>query len=53
MAPIELGGTLLEQQVLLEAVAVMLLEMAGGGVFLLLPGNSGKKLRSIVGGYRE
>ena len=45
VAPIELGEALLEQQVVLEVVAVMLLEMVVGGglVFLLLPGDSGKK----------
>ena len=38
VAPIELGEALLEEQALLEAVAVMLLEMAvAGGLVFLLP----------------
>ena len=38
---------------MLEVVAVMLLEMAAAGGFFLLPGDSGKKWCSMVGGYRE
>ena len=55
VAPIELGEALLEQQVVLEVVAVILFQMAvvGGLVFLSLPGESGKKWRSMVGGYGE
>ena len=55
VAPTDLGEALLEQQVVLEAVAVMLLAMAAVGrlVFLSPPGDSGKKQRSMVSGYRE
>ena len=66
VAPIELEEALLEQQALLEAVvvtlletallkavAVILLEMALGGLVFLSPGgDSIKKWCSMVGGHR-
>ena len=55
VAPIELGEILLEQQAVLEVVAMMLLELVvvGGLAFLLLPGDSEKKQCSMVSGYRD